>query len=465
MIIGVPSETKVGEARVALVPEDVAKLTKAGHTVKVQSGAGAAAGHPDAQYEDAGATVVADRADAFDAQVVAQVRCFGANEESGGDDLQHLNNSTVLVGHCEPLIAHEQTNATADTGVTLLAMELVPRITRAQALDALSSQANLAGYKAVIIAAEKLGKILPMMMTAAGTLKPTRVFVVGAGVAGLQAIATAKRLGAVVLATDVRPEVGEQIESLGGRFVMHEELMVESEGGYAKELTDEQKAKQRELVSETVAESDVVITTAAIPGRPSPRIIFADMVERMKPGSIIVDLAAERGGNCELTKPDEEFTTDNGVTIIGTLNIPATVAAAASRMYSGNVTNLLKLIADKEGNLTLDAEDEVIKGMLVAQGGNVVNERVLGAMGNAAPPPATAKQSEEAGDSEPDGDSAADDEPEPAPAADSDTPDTDDADDKGVESPKKRTVLPRRKKSSAKTAESLKKNASKRRKR
>jgi len=243
MIIGVPSEAASGERRVAMVPDDAAKLAKAGHTVKVQTGAGAAAGFVDDMYSEAGATVVSDRAETFNADIVVQVRCYGANPELGGDDLHHINDKRILIGHCEPLINHDQNKATAETGVTLLAMELVPRISRAQAMDALSSQANLAGYKSVIMAANELGKIFPMMMTAAGTIKPSRVFIIGAGVAGLQAIATAKRLGSQVYATDVRPEVKEQVESLGGRFVMHEDLMVESEGGYAKELTDEQKAR------------------------------------------------------------------------------------------------------------------------------------------------------------------------------------------------------------------------------
>ncbi|MBI1374365.1 MAG: Re/Si-specific NAD(P)(+) transhydrogenase subunit alpha [Phycisphaera sp.] len=380
MIIGVPSETQAGERRVAMVPDDVAKLVKRNHTVKVQAGAGVGAGFTDKAYEEAGATLVSDRAAAFDADIVVQVRCFGMNPESGGDDLGYLNNKKILVGHCDPLVAHEQTKATAATGVTLLGMELVPRTTRAQSMDALSSQANLAGYKAVLMAANTLGKILPMTMTAAGTIKPTHVFILGAGVAGLQAIATAKRLGAAVYATDIRPEVKEEVESLGGKFVMHKDLMVKSEGGYAKELTEEQKAVQRELLSDTVAQSDIVITIAAVPGK-RVTLVYADMVARMRPGSVLVDLGAERGGNCELTQPGETIVTDNGVTIIGTLNIAGLVPYDASTMYSGNISHLLKLLITKEGELNLDLDDEVITGMLVSRNGEIVHERVRSFMG------------------------------------------------------------------------------------
>ena len=379
MRIGVPSETFPGESRVAAAPVVVDSLRKLGAEVLVQSGAGVAAGFPDALYEQHGARIATDRAAVFgDCDVVLQVRSYGANPHNGAGDLSLLRTGQVVLAHAEPLLALDQTRAMAERGVSLLAVELVPRISRAQPMDALSSQANLAGYKAVLIAASALGKVFPMMMTAAGTVTAAKVFIVGAGVAGLQAIATAKRLGAVVSAIDVRPEVKEQVESLGARF-MTPPFTATGSGGYAKEQTEEQKAAQRELMARTVAESDVVITTAAIPGKPSPVLVTQEMVSRMRPGSVIVDLAAERGGNCALTEPDRTVT-KYGVTIIGTTNIPALVAHDASLTYARNLAAILKLIL-KDGKLTLDTADEVVAGILVTRDGQIVHPRVRELMG------------------------------------------------------------------------------------
>lgn len=379
MKLAVPRETAPDESRVALTPNAIGALTKAGLEVVIETGAGVAAGFTDKAYTDAGATIARDRDAAFDADIVVQVRTHGANPTGGDDDMLRLREGQVVIGHAEPLLAHEANKAMAGSGVTLLAMELVPRITRAQVMDALSSQANIAGYKAVLMAANIMPKMFPMMMTAAGTIKPARVFVVGAGVAGLQAIATAKRLGAVVSAIDVRPAVKEQVESLGAKFIAPPSL-AEGEGGYAKEMTDEQKAEQQQMMADTIAESDVVITTAAIPGRKSPVLIAADVVDRMKPRSVIVDLAAERGGNCELTETDKTIETENGVTIIGLANIAGTVPADASAMYAKNVATLaMELVED--GALKIDRDDEVVAGTLVCIGGEIVNPRVREAMG------------------------------------------------------------------------------------
>jgi len=380
MIVGVPRETFPDEQRVALTPTGVAGLKKLDLQVHVQRGAGEGAGFPDAEYEQQGATLVDDRAAIFaEADVIAQVRTPGANPEQGGDDVAHLKADQLLLGHAEPLTAHDPIRAVAETGATLLGLELMPRITRAQAMDVLSSQANLGGYKAVLLAADALRKIFPMMMTAAGTLKPARVFVIGAGVAGLQAIATAKRLGAVVSATDVRPATKEQVESLGGTFVFLEELMAEGEGGYAKELTPEQQEKQRQLVAETVAESDVVITTANIPGRKAPVLVTAETVAKMRPGSVIVDMAAERGGNCELTQPGETVE-QHGVTIMGPSNLPSLVATDASSMYSGNLVKLLTHLVE-EGRIDLNTEDEITAGIVVTRKKEIVHPKVREAMG------------------------------------------------------------------------------------
>ncbi|MCG6962399.1 MAG: Re/Si-specific NAD(P)(+) transhydrogenase subunit alpha [Acidobacteria bacterium] len=374
MIVGVPKETYPGERRVALIPATVPSLTRAGLEVVVEAGAGSEAGFPDATFEAKGARIAADRAEVFSkAEVILQVRALGANPERGRSDLQLLREGQVVVGFCDPLIADESTRLLAQAGVTLLSMEMMPRITRAQSMDALSSMATIAGYKAVLLAADTLPRMFPMMMTAAGTVAPAKVFVVGAGVAGLQAISTARRLGAVVEAYDVRPAVKEQVMSLGGKFVELELESAESEdaGGYAKELGEEFYRKQREMMTRVVAASTVVITTAVIPGKKAPVLVTAEMVEQMEPGSVIVDLAAERGGNCELSRPDEAVT-HHDVTILGPLNLPSTVPYHASQMYAKNIsTFLLHLV--KDGALELDEGDEITAGTLITRSGKIVH--------------------------------------------------------------------------------------------
>jgi NAD(P) transhydrogenase subunit alpha len=327
MIVGIVKESFPNEARVAMVPALVPQLAKAGIEVVIESGAGDAAGFLDNEYSAKGAKVVAGRAEVFQsADAIAQVRALGANPVEGKADLELMRDGQTVIGVCEPLTEHDANNALAAKGVNLFSMEMMPRITRAQSMDILSSMATIAGYKAVLLAANELPKMFPMMMTAAGTVAPAKVFVVGAGVAGLQAIASAKKLGAIVEAYDVRPAVKEQVESLGGKFV---ELELETEtsedaGGYAKELGEEFYRKQREMMLSVVAASDVVITTAAIPGKKAPILVTAEMVKGMHPGSVIVDLAAERGGNCELTRVGETVV-EGGVKIIGPGNIPTTV--------------------------------------------------------------------------------------------------------------------------------------------
>ena len=376
--VGVPRETFPGERRVALVPAAVDPLIKAGCAVLVESGAGTAAGFPDGAYEERGARIMADRAELFNtSDVIFQVRGLGANPETGRADLEHMRADQVVIGFLEPLTAVDPVRELAERGVAALSMELMPRITRAQSMDALSSMATVAGYHAVLIAATSLPKMFPMMMTAAGTITPARVLVVGAGVAGLQAIATARRLGAVVSAYDIRPAAREQVESLGGKFV---ELPIESgdaesAGGYAKAMDEEFYRKQQELMARVVAESDVVVTTAAVPGKQAPILVTAAMVEGMAPGSIVVDLAAERGGNCELTKPGETIVTDGGVTIAGPANLPAAVPYHASQMYSKNIsTFFLHLLTD--GTIPLDTDDEIVRETLVTRGGAIVHARV-----------------------------------------------------------------------------------------
>ena len=382
MIVGVVKETFPGEARVALVPAGVQQLSRAELEVLVEPGAGTAAGYDDAAYTEKGATLAADRADVWKrADVILQVRSLGANPDEGKVDLEQTRSGQVVIGVCEPLTEHSANQAVAATGATLFSMEMMPRITRAQSMDILSSMATIAGYKAVLLGADALPKIFPMMMTAAGTLAAARVFVVGAGVAGLQAIASARRLGAVVHAYDVRPVVREQVESLGGKFV---ELELETDtaedaGGYAKELGEDFYNKQREMMLSVVAESDVVITTAAIPGKKAPILVTREMVEGMHRGSVIVDLAAERGGNCELTVPGERVD-HNGITILGPLNIPADVPYHASQMYSKNITTFLLHLV-KDGELVVDLDDEITKGTLITRDGAVVHERVLEAQG------------------------------------------------------------------------------------
>jgi NAD(P) transhydrogenase subunit alpha len=381
MIVGVPRETVAGETRVALTPAAVAQLIKAKASVSVESGAGAAAGFEDTAYAAKGAKVTSREEVFASSDVLLQLRSPDPTDR----DLATVKAGALLIGFCDPLGAPSAAAEIAGRGVSLIAMELIPRITRAQAMDALSSQANLAGYKAVILAAEASPKIFPMLMTAAGTIQAARVFVIGAGVAGLQAIATAKRLGAVVSAFDVRAAVKEQVQSVGAKFV---ELPLDGAGGqdnngYAKALSAEQQRKQADLMEKVIAESDVVITTASIPGRPAPRLISAAAVARMQPGSVIVDLAAERGGNCELTEPGKTIVR-KGVTIIGHANIPATVPFHASAMYANNLVKLLGLLVTKDGDLKIDATDDVIAGCLVAHDGAVVHPRVKELLGGTA---------------------------------------------------------------------------------
>jgi NAD(P) transhydrogenase subunit alpha len=382
MIVAALRESFPGERRVALIPASIAPLVKAGWTVRIEAGAGEGAGFTDAQYAEKGAQVVS-RAEALQADCLLQVRTLGANPAAGRADLANLRRGQVLIGLCDPLGNPAAMKDLADLGVTLFALELVPRISRAQAMDVLSSQASIAGYRAVLLAATALPKIFPMMTTAAGTITPARVFVFGAGVAGLQAIATAKRLGAVVSATDVRATVKDQVQSLGAKFVDSSAAPAgasEAAGGYARAMDEEFYQKQREAMREVVANQDVLITTAAIPGKPAPKLVTADMVEAMAPGSVIVDLAAERGGNCELTKPGETVVV-SGVTILGPTNLPAEVPNHASQMFAKNVTTLLAHLTTKEGGWNIDTSDEITRDTLVAKDGQVTSERVRELLG------------------------------------------------------------------------------------
>jgi NAD(P) transhydrogenase subunit alpha len=358
--VAVPRETAPGERRVALVPDTVSRLTGAGMEVAVEAGAGEAAAFPDDAYREAGATVVADRRELLQgADVVAKV------QKPSADEVAALPEGAVLIGFLEPLTDREGIERLAARGITGFAMESIPRITRAQSMDALSSQATVSGYKAVLLAADRLPKFFPMLMTAAGTVAPAKVIVLGAGVAGLQAIATARRLGAVVSAFDVRPVVKEQVESLGATFLDLGVVGEETEGGYARELNEEEQQRQQAALAERIPEFDVVITTALVPGRPAPKLIPASAVRGMRPGSVIVDLAAEAGGNCELTEPGQEVVRE-GVTIIGLTNLPSTMPAHASQLYSKNVGALLQHLAP-EGELKLDFEDEITAGACVAR--------------------------------------------------------------------------------------------------
>jgi len=377
MIIGVPKELHPGERRVALVPGVLPSLTKASLEVVIERSAGGPAGFPDGAYVEKGARIATSRDQLFaDAEIIVQVRCPGAAKDTGHTDLDFLRSSQTIIGFSEPLGAPSMAYSIAELGVRSFAMELIPRITRAQSMDALSSMATIAGYKAVLLAAETLPRMFPMMMTAAGTIMPARVFVVGAGVAGLQAIASARRLGARVEAYDVRPAVKEQVESLGANFVELPIDTSESEdvGGYAKAQDESFLQRQREMMARVVAGSDVVITTALIPGKTAPILVTAEMVEKMEPGSVIVDLAAERGGNCALTKADKIVVAD-GVTILGPSNLPATVPYHASQMYAKNISTLLLHLIDN-GTLTLDLDDEITVGTLVTHDGQVVHPRV-----------------------------------------------------------------------------------------
>jgi NAD(P) transhydrogenase subunit alpha len=364
MRIGVPKETTQGERRVALVPEVVGKLTASGLEVLVESGAGAAALIPDSQYEEAGAKLVDD---VWDADVIVKVAPPDA-EETG-----RLGKDKVLIGFLAPLTNGEGVRAIAATGATSFALESVPRISRAQSMDALSSQGNIAGYRAALIGAQELGRYYPMLMTAAGTIRPATVLVLGAGVAGLQAIATARRLGAVVQGFDVRSAVKEQVESLGAHFLEFDlGGDLEGAGGYAKELTPEQQALQQELMAEAIGKVDVVITTALVPGRRAPILVTEAAVQKMKPGSVIVDLAGEQGGNCELSEPGETVIRYD-VKILAPLNVPSTLAEHASQLYARNIQALLALMID-EGQLKLDFDDEIIAGACITRDGEIVNE-------------------------------------------------------------------------------------------
>lgn len=375
MNIGVPKESSPGERRVAMVPSLVPMLTKANHTVMVEKGAGLAAGYPDADFTDRGATVLENRSDVFErAEALFMVRGFGANPEAGRPELDLLRSGQLLIGFLEPLSAFDEADALSKTGITAFAMELIPRITKAQSMDALSSMANIAGYKSVLLAADVLPKLFPMMITAAGSISPAKVFVIGAGVAGLQACATAKRLGAVVSAYDLRPVVKEQVESVGAKFVEFELPSEDSEdaGGYAKAKSEEFYRRQQEEMAKTVAQNDVVITTAAVPGKKAPILITEEMVRGMPPGSVIVDVAAERGGNCELTVPGDTVV-KHGVTIMGPDNIPGMLPYHASQLLAKNIITLFDYLTKENGHVTLTPGDPIVEGTLLCHDGNVVH--------------------------------------------------------------------------------------------
>jgi NAD(P) transhydrogenase subunit alpha len=382
VIIGVPKESYPGERRVALVPMVVPNLIKAGFEVVVEAGCGIEAGFWDAAYVEKGAKILPDRAAVFGAaDIVVQVLCYGSNDATGAADLALMRRDQVLIGFLRPFGSKEIIQQIAQTGVSSFSVELVPRTTRAQSMDALSSMGTICGYKAVLIAADTLPKIFPMMTTAAGTITPARVLVIGAGVAGLQAIATARRLGAVASAYDLRPAAKEQVQSLGGRFV---ELPIEAKDaqdarGYGKAQDETFYARQRELLGKVVAESDVVIAAAVIPGKKSPVLVTKEMVQGMAPGSVIFDLAAERGGNCELTRMGE-IVVEHGVTIIGRINLATEVPYNASQMYARNITAFLLHLV-KDGKVQFNLEDEIIRETLVTRGGDVVNTRVRESFG------------------------------------------------------------------------------------
>ena len=377
MIVGIPKETFPGQRQVSVVPDGLAALSKAGLEVLVQAGAGAEAGYADELYSAKGAKIVQSRTELFQkAEIILQYQACGANPEKGPEDLELLRPGQVVIAFLDPLGSADQIKKLAERKATGFSMELMPRITKAQSMDALSSQASLAGYKAVILAAEKLPQIFPMMMTAAGTISPARVFVIGAGVAGLQAIATARRLGAVISGYDVRPAVKDQVESLGAKFIEMDLETGKSEdaGGYAKAMDEDFYRRQREMMAKVVAENHVVITTAAVPGKKAPILITGEMVKGMRPGSIIVDLAAERGGNCELTRPGENVEVE-GVTIMGPVNLTSTVPHHSSQMYSKNITTFLIHMA-KEGQLKYDLSDEITRETLVTRDGEILEPRV-----------------------------------------------------------------------------------------
>jgi len=375
MKIGVVKETAEGERRVALVPDAVKKLSAKGLEIVLQRGAGEGALIPDSAYEEAGAKLVDEASEALAGDVVLKVAAPNQEETS------KLGSDTVLIGFLAPLTNGEGVQAIARSGATSFAVEAIPRISRAQSMDALSSQANIAGYRSALIGAQELGRFYPMLMTAAGTIRPATVLVLGAGVAGLQAIATARRLGAVVQGFDVRAAVKEQVESLGAHFLEFDlGGDLEGTGGYAKELTPEQQQRQQELMAEAIGKVDVVITTALVPGRRAPILVTEAAVKLMKPGSVIVDLAGEAGGNCELSEPGEAVLR-HGVKILAPLNVPSTMAEHASQLYARNLESLLGLMISDEGELALDFEDEVISGACITRGGEIVHEGAKAAAG------------------------------------------------------------------------------------
>jgi NAD(P) transhydrogenase subunit alpha len=377
MIVGVPAETYPDELRVSLVPAAVPLLTKAGLTVLVERGAGVKAGFTDASYEEQGASIVADRERLFSsADTLLLMHGSDGDRDDALDDLARLRSGHTVIGLLNPLGAPQAALPFAERGVTAFALELLPRISRAQSMDALTSQATIAGYKAVLLASGALPKMFPMMITAAGTITPARVLVIGAGVAGLQAIATARRLGAVVQAYDVRPAVKEQVESLGARFVELgiESAQAEGAGGYAQAMGEEFYRRQREMMTQVVGDSDVVITTAAVPGSRAPILVTKEMVEQMRLGSVIVDLAAEGGGNCELTQPGETVSV-HGVTVMGPINLASTVPYHASQMYARNVTAFLQNLV-KDGEMRVNLDDQIIRDTLLTREGQIVNARV-----------------------------------------------------------------------------------------
>ncbi len=367
MVVGVPSETVEGERRVALVPEVVRKLTARGLEIVVEAGAGTRAIIPDELYADAGAKIVGDAAEVWRADVVVKVAAPTAEE------IAQLGDGSLLIGFLAPLTSPATTKALADAGATAFAMEAIPRISRAQSMDALSSQSNVAGYRAALLGASKMGRFYPMLMTAAGTIPPAKVLVLGVGVAGLQALATARRLGAQTTGYDVRPEVAEQVQSLGAKWL---DLGIDAagEGGYARELTDEEKARQQQALTDAIKTFDVVITTALVPGRPAPRLVTAEAVAGMKAGSVIVDMAGEAGGNCELTEPGETVI-KHDVTIASPLNLPAEMPEHASQLYARNVQALLELFLDEDGELALDWDDAIIAGAAITRDGEIVHDR------------------------------------------------------------------------------------------
>jgi len=374
MKVAVPKEIRPGEQRVAVVPQEVKALAKRGLEVVVEAGAGVAAGVSDADYQAAGATVAPSAADALrGAKIVLRLN---PPQIASPDEVAAIEKDAILVSFLSPLTNPDLVKRLQSSGITAISMEMVPRITRAQSMDALSSQATVAGYKAVLLAAEHLPRFLPMFTTAAGTIRPGKALVLGAGVAGLQAIATARRLGAVVEAFDVRPAVKEQVQSLGAKFLETEhEVTAEGEGGYAKELSEEQHKRELELIGRAIVESDIVITTAQIPGREAPLLITEEMVRSMRPGSVIVDLAAESGGNCACTKAGETVDV-NSVQILGPVNLPATIPVHASQMYSKNIVTLIGELLGDDGELALDFENDVVGPATVTHAGEIRNERI-----------------------------------------------------------------------------------------